>query len=198
MPIIARTPALCFSRFEDHVRKLVAQTVTRRYPVQRIFVRGETRMILSFREGADSVAVPIKTTFGELHFYLGQALEAVEEDDGRFRLRTRQYWYRIQDGPDLKRKALLRWEYDTETADDAHCRNHAQIKRDLPFGEGVLSLDDAHLPTGWVTMEEVIRFLIVELGHKPPCGKKWPAILKTSERAFYEEFTGKRYKASER
>jgi hypothetical protein len=197
LPIIARTPAGCFRLFEKHVRKLVADTVTRTHPVNRLFVTGETRMTLSFREGSDTIAVPIKTKFGRLYFYLGQALEAVEEDDGRFRLRTRQYWYRIQDSPDLKTKALLRWEYDTETADDAYCRHHSQIKRDLPFGEGVLSLDDAHLPTGWVLMEEVIRFLIVELGHKPPCGKKWSAILKASERAFYEEFTGKRYKPSE-
>jgi hypothetical protein len=31
-------------------------------------------------------------------------------------------------------------------------------------GDGQLDLDKAHLPTGWVTMEEVIGFLIVERG----------------------------------
>jgi hypothetical protein len=197
MPIIARTPAECFRRFENHVRKLVADTVTPTHPLQRLFVTGETRMTLSFRQGSGGVAVPVKTQFGRLFFYLGQALEAVEEQDGRFRLRTRQYWYRIQDSPDLKTKALLRWEYDTETPRDAFCRHHAQVRQDLPLGTKTLSLDKTHLPTGWVTMEEVIRFLIVELGVKPPCGDEWPRILETSERAFYEQFTGKRYKQPE-
>jgi hypothetical protein len=150
-------------------------------------------MTLSFREGELPVAVPIRTTFGRLFFYLGQALEAVQED-GTFRLRTRQYWYRLQPSPNLNEKALLRWEYNTETPRDAHCRNHAQMRTTLPFGTGSLSLDDAHMPTGWVTMEEVIRFLIVDLGHAPPCGSAWPDVLEESERAFYEEFTGKRYK----
>ena len=45
-----------------------------------------------------------------------------------------------------------------------------------------------------MTMEEVIRFLIIELGVKPPCGDDWPSVLATSERAFFEQFTGKRYK----
>ncbi len=46
-----------------------------------------------------------------------------------------------------------------------------------------------------MTIEEVIRFLIVELEVKPPCGEDaWPAKLEESEKAFFEEFTGKRYK----
>jgi hypothetical protein len=60
----------------------------------------------------------------------------------------------------------------------------------------MLLLDDVHLPSGWVTMEEVIRFLIVELGMKPPCGASWPAVLEESEAAFYEKFTSKRYRRS--
>ena len=133
MPIIARTPAECFRRFEKHVRQLVADTVTRTHPVSRLFVTGAARMILGFREGPDAIAVPIKTKFGRLYFYVGQALEAVEQEDGRFRLRTQQYWYRIQDSPDLKTKARLRWEYDTETPADAFCRHHAQAPLDLPL-----------------------------------------------------------------
>ena len=54
-------------------------------------------MTLSFMEQRP-IAVPIKTRLGRLYFYLGQALEAVEEGE-RFRLRTREYWYRIQQGP---------------------------------------------------------------------------------------------------
>lgn len=192
MPITGRDPAECFRRFEEHVRELVAATVTARYPVQRRYVKGTPRMTLSFMEERP-IAVPLKTRFGRLYFYLGQALEAVEED-GRFRLRTCNYWYRIQEGPELTRKALLRWEYDTGTPRDSHCRHHAHLPLELRLTDGTLDLDKAHLPTGWVTMEEVIRFLIVELGTKPPCGPDWPNVLERSEAAFFERFTGKRHK----
>ncbi len=50
------------------------------------------------------------------------------------------------------------------------------------------------MPTGWVTIEEVIRFLIVDLELKPPCGDDWPSTLAESERAFFEEFASKRYR----
>jgi hypothetical protein len=192
MPITGRTAAECFRRFEGHVSELVAATVTKQHPVQRRFITGERRMTLSFMEQRP-IAVPIKTRLGRLYFYLGQALEAVEEGE-RFRLRTSKYWYRIQQGPELTEKALLRWEYDSETARDSHCRHHAQVPLELPLGDGRLDLDKAHLPTGWVTMEEVIRFLIVDLEVPPPCGSEWPDVLGQSETAFYEQFTGKRHK----
>jgi hypothetical protein len=45
-----------------------------------------------------------------------------------------------------------------------------------------------------VTIEEVIRFLIVDLGISPPCGADaWARLLEESERRFFEDFTGKRY-----
>jgi hypothetical protein len=34
----------------------------------------------------------------------------------------------------------------------------------------------------------------MEFGVKPPCGDDLPGVLATSERAFLEQFTGKRYK----
>jgi hypothetical protein len=88
----------------------------------------------------------------------------------------------------------LRWEYDRSTPNDRHPRHHAQMRADVTIGTGALDLDRAHLPTGWVTLEEVIRFLIVELEIDPPCGDKWPEELAESERRFYGDFTGKRYK----
>jgi hypothetical protein len=44
-----------------------------------------------------------------------------------------------------------------------------------------------------VTIEELIRLLIHELGVVSPA-TDWPAILMESERKFFEDFTGKRYK----
>lgn len=192
MPILCRTPEDCFETFEDHVAALVAKTLTRRHPftIQGTGDRG----ILCFRAGGET-AVPIKTRFGHLYVSLAQALFAQAEGK-QFRLRTLAYWYRLLAKPDPRTQALIRWEYDSGAPADGHCRHHVQMPTVLPIGAG-LDLDKAHVPTGWVTLEEVLRFLIVDLGVKPPCGSKWPAILADSERAFFEEFTGKRYKPPE-
>jgi hypothetical protein len=63
------------------------------------------------------------------------------------------------------------------------------------LGGNNLDLNKAHVPTAYVTIEEIIRFLIVDLGIKPPCGETWGAELARSERQFYEDFSGKRYHA---
>jgi hypothetical protein len=189
MPIIERTPNECFNTFAEHLRGLVAATVTDRYPLAT--VPANARMILSFRQEIP-VAVPIETAYGRLYFYLGQALEAVDDPAG-YRLKTRQYWYRIQLDENLQSQAALRWEYDATTAADHYARHHAQLSTAVELGDATLDLNKAHLPTGWVTIEEVIRFLIVDLGMSPPCGDDWPNVVRESERKFYEDFTGKRY-----
>lgn len=188
MPIIGRTPEACGKEFRNHLAKLIAQTLTRTDPV-RLLVAG-TAVQVSFPEGA----IPLKTKFGRIYFYLAQALEAVEED-GRYRLRTMEYWYRLQTSDSSTEKALIRWEYTRQDeAHDTHPRHHAHASASLALPTAEVSLNDVHLPTGWVTIEEMIRFAITELGVKPPCGVKWPQVLKASEEKFYEKFTGKRHK----
>lgn len=152
-------------------------------------------MALGLRESAPR-AVPIDTRFGRLFVALSQLLVAVkdEEEPKRYRLRTLQYWYRLQAAPELTAPALIRWEYDAATPRDAFCRHHAQMPAVLRVGDGELDLDKVHLATGWVTIEEVLRFLIIELGVRPPCGDEWPLVLAKSEEAFFEQFTGKRQK----
>jgi hypothetical protein len=179
------------------MRELVAATVTQRYQLIPLRDGEETRLTLGFREGQAPRTVPLETRYGCLYFYAGQALEAVR-DGRRYRLTTRKYSYRLQEDESFSSQAVLRWEYDRETEIDRHARHHAHISAAVPLGELALNLDKAHLPTGWVTIEEVIRFLIVELEHKPPCGDAWPEKLAESERRFYEEFTGKRYQPPRR
>ncbi|MBI4601508.1 MAG: hypothetical protein HY721_06035 [Planctomycetes bacterium] len=132
--------------------------------------------------------VPLKASSGPLHFYLSQMLEAVEEK-GEYRVRTHRYWYKLYAKPGLREHAILRWEYDSELSPDQprECRHHVQLAAHLP-GIG-LDLNRAHVPTGWVPIEEVIRFLIVELGVKPPCGESWPEKLAASERLSHVQFT---------
>lgn len=189
MPITGRTARECFETFGKHMSGLVAATVT----TQPLMVLHEhERTTLSFRAGS-RVATPIDTRHGQLYFYLGQALEAVEENR-LFRLKTRAYWYRLQHSPEAKSKAVIRWEYDSTTATHRHARHHAQLDATVTLGDSALEFNKAHLPTGWVTIEEVIRFLIVDLGMQPLCGAGWPNVLAESERLFFEKFTGKRWR----
>lgn len=196
MPIIGRTPAECVNTFRRHVAQLVSKTITKTFPV--LVIEREPRMIVSLSDGA--APLPLDTNAGRLFFSLGQALEAVPEGDGTYRLRTLEYWYRLQETADPKGHAFLRWEYmrPRAVATAAAPRHHVHARASVPVGVESLDLNKVHVPTGWVTMEEVIRFLIHELGVKPPCGKAWPGVLAESEEAFYERFTGKRYTAPHR
>lgn len=194
MPITGRTAKACFDTFATHVRSLLAETVCKHRHVRLDANKGTNRAVLTFAE-PDGKAAALDTAPGKLYFYASQQLDVVPESKKRFRLRTLRYFYRLQSGPELSAKnALLRWEYDrAKRGGDRPCRHHMHAPVELAFDGGKLCLDDVHVPTGWVTIEEVIRFLILEIGHKPPCGTKWPDALADSERAFFEDFTSKRY-----
>ena len=53
------------------------------------------------------------------------------------------------------------------------------------FAGGVLDLNKIHLPSGWITVEEVVRFLITELKVKP-FSDDWDDLLQKSEHKFRE------------
>jgi hypothetical protein len=64
----------------------------------------------------------------------------------------------------------------------------------IPLGENgkeSLDIEKFHLPTGWVLMEDVLRFLISELEVNPPCGDSWPEVLEESRALFFTEFSVK-------
>jgi hypothetical protein len=187
MAIVERSPKACFDVFVDHIRGLVADTVTDRHVL--VAVQSETRLMVSFREQGP-IAAPIDTAYGRLYFYLGQALEAVPVGD-RYQLKTRKYWYRLQHEGTFTADAAIRWEYDSEAARDRHARHPVQAATELPLREDSLDLNRAHVPTGWVTIEEVIRFLTVDLGVTPPCGESWADRIIEAENRFFREFTGK-------
>ncbi len=193
MPITGRTPEECFDVFTGHVRPLVTDCLPTDFPLIAKRV-GASRMTLSFRQGKE-VAAPVDSEYGRIHVSLAQALEAVQEGE-RYRLSTVSYWYRIQKSRELSGHALFRWEYDAGIARHRHCRHHLHMPIEVTIsGRKVMDLDKVHLPTGWVTIEEFLRFLIVDFGVVPPCGDRWPERLEESERAFYEDFTSKRYRA---
>lgn len=165
-----------------------------RIVLQRRKIQGdELRLEFGTLAQGRVAGVPLETRFGRLYFYLSQQLEAVLESDGWYRLSTRKYWYRIQPVSSPNEQAHFRWEYESPGKHDGHPRHHIQLRSDVQLDGHVLDLNKLHVPTGWVTIEEIIRFLIVDLGVKP-AGDDWPERLRKSERSFYEDFTVKRYK----
>lgn len=188
MPLIARSPAACFETFREHVASLVAATLPTLDPIVVRSVEADPpRATLGFVRGPAKVT----TNVGPLFFDLVQLLGTEEEARRKYRLRTLKYWYRLHETADGD--AFIRWEY--EPAALPCCRHHIQLDAAyLPVAGGELNLNRLHVPTGFVLMEEVIRFLIAEMGVHPPCDDEWQQRLAESERRFFEEFTGKRYK----
>jgi hypothetical protein len=199
VPIEGRTPNACFTRFRDHVAQLVAQTLTQRIQLRAIEVEGgPTLAHLGFRQGGNWVGIPLDTNYERLYFVLYQVVEARDTSktgNARYRLHTLEYGYYIQETADQRRAALFRWEYASDPPME-HPHQHVQIRTTLASSalQHPINLDKVHVPTGWVTIEQVIRFLIADLGVQPPRGAdKWEQILHEGEQKFLE-FTNTPYR----
>lgn len=199
MPITGRTPDECFDRFVEHVGPLVSSMLPTKFPMRcprPAKSLPQDRRVLSFASSQHADAVPLKTRLGTAYLYMMQELLAARQSDGSYRLRTVAYAYKLfAECPTLEDDAIVRWEYvSADPGHDGACRHHVQfgkIAPTIPFGTGSFNLTRLHMPTGWVLMEEVFRFLVVELAVKPPCEDRWPEVLRASEQAFFQGFTDK-------
>jgi hypothetical protein len=200
MAITARTAGECFTRFKDHVGPLVDKLVPTNCIIQcpKLTKQDELRT-LRFVNPEHRNAVPLESEHGRLYLYLAQELRAEQQEGGLFRLRTVKYWYKIYDrSPAEQDDAIIRWEYEAQqTPWNRHSRHHVQFGQmvpSIPLGNSranAFNLTRLHMPTGWVLMEEVFRFLIHDLGVVPPCGSEWPQVIHESEDAFYSGFTSR-------
>jgi hypothetical protein len=188
VPIVGRTPHECFEHFREHLAKLLGQTVKTRIPILAHEVGGAAHV--GFRQGEEPVTVPIETNCGRLYLWIAQQVQT-ELHEAKHVLRTTKYWYRLQAKAGGDEKALIRWEFDrTLTGGRKPPRHHVQQDATIKISERLyFDLDKLHLPTGWVTIEEVLRFLIHDLGMKPPCGSGWPKVIEDSEAVFREQFS---------
>jgi hypothetical protein len=178
--LIGRNPKEAFDKFRDHVAGVLNRTVTDTR-LALIHLRDSPSAEITFRSGTEAIAAPL---FGnDLFLWAGQELRVDPLQDGSWKLRTVRYTYRIQ-GPDESN--CLRWEYvSREIRDDLFCRHHLQAPFSYQLGGKLLSFQNAHIPTGWVTIEEIIRCLIVDLGVRAKANN-WDQILRESEEKFRE------------
>lgn len=199
MAILGKTARACFDTFVDHLNTLVHSTLPTKVPLDVVALDPPTWGALEFR-GRDTV--PLATERGHVHLHLGQLLECSADKkrpaNQRYRLSTRKYWYSLQLEEGAQVEPILRWEYVSprlpEYADEGKrwCWRHLQMPQRLPLNKGSLDLKKSHVPSGYVILEDVVRFLICDLGVKPPCGKvTWHRRLLDSEERFHRDFNTK-------
>lgn len=185
MPIEAPTLAKAVERFKDHLNRVLALTVTQSRLVQ-VRAKDSPHFSIGFRgEQGKPIAALMNTRFGPMELSLGQLCEGIPLGEGKFRLLTGGYRYALTEAS--SDEPWIRWEYRRAQPEHQRwCRHHLQGDIALPI-RGRVNLNDLHLPTGYVTIEEVIRFCITDLLVKP-LSQEWHEVLQDSYRKFKEEF----------
>lgn len=192
MPIEGRTVFEASRAFSDHLNRLLNRTLT----ASRVIAFGSEespRIQVAFRQQGRLTSAPLHTKYGPVTLYLGQLCEGVSTTPGRLRLITVEYKYTLTIGgreSPATREPLFRWEYVRDPQGETWCRHHLQGPVSVSFGrDSVVSLNDVHLPTGYVPIEEIIRFCLNDLGVRP-LSPDWDRILRESYAQFRQEFVG--------
>jgi hypothetical protein len=186
MPFLGRSLGEASRVFVEHLNQVLHTTVTQ-MPLSLEISRNVAN--IRFRRGFDAATARLQTQYGPMALYVGYLCNTVVDASGVHELRIASYRYALL--PDGHTESLLRWEYIRTPADDAeYCRNHVQGP--ISLGISNRSGEDAnlqhwHLPTGWVPLEEVIRFCIVDLG-VPVLTDRWSQTLRESSERIPPEF----------
>jgi hypothetical protein len=183
--LTGRNPDEVFEKFTTHLGQLLNRTVTDA-PLAYIMVsEKDNRAYVSFRRHDEQVAAPLFSK--GLYLFLGQVLTVVPEG-AEWRLKTLAYRYWIQGDDDKNSDSwFFRFEYNSPTIKPMlNPRHHLHLPCTMQCGADEIHLRDVHVPTGWVTVEEVIRFLVNELGVHCKARVAWDRLLLASEAKFRE------------
>jgi hypothetical protein len=181
-------PAEVFRNFRHHISGLINQTITDA-PLSLTHRKDSVFAQFAFRDNADfPVAAPLFS--GGLFLAVSQQLRVEQQPDKTWKLRTLEYTYHLLEGSSPDSKWIIRWEYVSHIQRrNEHSRHHVHIATVVDTPAGKMDLDKLHLSTGWVTIEEVIRFLVAEMGVKPKISD-WDDQLLESEELF-KKWTGR-------
>lgn len=152
--------------YKEHLNRLLTHTITRT-PLIVVTDRRADVIEISFRRGGLPSTTLLQTRFGPMELYVGRFCDPVEGERERVRLRTSAYKYTIE--PVGTDDPIFRWEFVRFPSSGSFwCRNHLQGPITIDVGtQRAVNLNDWHLPTGRVPIEEIIRFCIVDLGVPP-------------------------------
>jgi hypothetical protein len=180
MPIRGKSLSEVSRLFVNHLNTFLHSTITQT-PLSLELLPDQGVANIRFRSGVQSSTAALRTRYGPMALYIGQLCDSVVGDDRLHTLRTTSYRYALV--PTGHGQPLLRWEYVRFPGTTAlYCRHHFQgpIRLDIAGPDGTPAmLNDWHLPTGWVLMEEVLRFCIVDLA-VTPLSDNWDVVLRES------------------
>jgi len=182
--LLGKSAEHAFHRFRDHLSQLLNKTITQA-PLT-LTQAPDNRAYLEFPKKEGRICVPVGRV--GFHLFIGQTLEAVRP---HYRLKTLAYAYRITEGPTFDDRTLFRWEYNARQYKESLApRHHFHFPASLTCqNRRTLDTTELHIPTGWVTIEEIIRFFIHELKVKSR-EKQWDKLLCESEEKF-RDWTGR-------
>lgn len=193
MPITGRKPQECFDEFAEHLRPVITATL------------GDAHYLHFQRDGKNSGALTLGAQSangiwltgkgGNFLFSLRQKVAVFVNADKDWQLTTTEYSYAIYETDDELADSVLRWDYKANPPPDKPwCRHHIQIgKRDqkaveLPFNDAKLDLNRLHMPTAFVLIEDVLRFLLTDLD-VPSATNDWESVLDGSRETFFSKFS---------
>ncbi|PYU23483.1 MAG: hypothetical protein DMG32_16090 [Acidobacteria bacterium] len=182
-------PQQIFREFCEHLNRLLHTTITDAN-LRLLAAEHRHRGFLEFRQGEHG-EIRCARVGGSYYLFLAQTLEAEEkmvEGSKKYRLRTLRYAYRVTEGPTLDSRWLFRWEYESpKIKPHLYPRHHIHVNTGVNcFSDRfTLNCSELHVPSGWIAIEEVIRFLIHELRLEPK-RPDWDQLLLDSEERFTE------------
>lgn len=115
--------------------------------------------------------IPLSNGDVDFSFDFSMVVATVPMDDGQQRMSTRKYIYDLREGrPKRGNATLVQWHWHPNNGRVAYPHAH------LPFAAPYSS--KLHVPTGRVTFEDVVEFIIDELGVPPTPGHEhWSEIV---------------------
>jgi hypothetical protein len=182
--LTGRNPDEVFGKFTTHLARLLNRTITDA-PLSYLMVsEKENRAYISFRHHDAQVAAPLFSH--DLFLFLGQVVTVIQEGES-WRLKTLQYRYWIQGDDNANTDSwFFRFEYiSPKMRPMMNPRHHMHLPCTLRCGQNDIELRQLHIPTGWVTVEEIVRFLVNEVGVRCKA-RTWDKILLQSEELFRE------------
>jgi hypothetical protein len=189
--IVESSPAACAESF----RKALAKTFGAILPSHVFGCVGlAPRYSLGFVQGDSFTPLILRGPGGRKYAFSVLLQVRAVGSKKTYRLETEGYAYRL--GSPNAEDPLFRWEYRREplSEDSQAPRHHMHAIATASDGTLDHDMNRLHVPTGWVTIEEVLRFLLSDLKIKCPLSfSEWNKVLNDSERKFYASFTSRRF-----
>jgi hypothetical protein len=179
--LTARTPRDVLRAFQDHLNVILNKTLTRyRLEFFPRLAKGNRAPLAFFNRRGVATAIPLAPT--HWHLSVIYQLRAIPVG-GEYGLGILAYEHRIHRNSSIDDEAEVRFEYVSPDIDPGfpYGRHHVQFHQDYHGVREGFSPQKLHIPTGGITIEHVIRFLIADLG-VPPLTDRWQEELWESAR----------------